>query len=208
MNDMVSKFCGAYEAATRDRTSGMNEDDVLKRAHDLFLNNHKTKFTFEHAWKELRGDQKWCLLSVNGSSSKRTKFDDGSHSASSHAATSASVDAEGTRRPPGVKAAKARAKRLLVEEKEVVDFNNMWSIKKEDLAIKEKITKMKLLESLVNKQVPLDEDEEVLRKKTRKRVDELTGVECKRCLVVECKTKMSCSGVVSRTKKWSARDVL
>ncbi|KAJ4917300.1 Uncharacterized protein Rs2_02850 [Raphanus sativus] len=117
-------------------------------------------------------------------------------------------NAEGTRRPPGVKAAKARAKRLLVEEKEVVDFNNMWSIKKEDLAIKEKITKMKLLESLVNKQVPLDEDEEVLRKKTRKRVDELTGVECKRCLVVECKTKMSCSGVVSRTKKWSARDVL
>ncbi|KAG2308560.1 hypothetical protein Bca52824_028308 [Brassica carinata] len=111
---------------------------------------------------------KWCLLSVNGSSSKRRKFDDGSHSASSHAATNennASVDAEGTCRPPGVKAAKARAKKPLVEEKEISDFHNMWSIKKEDLAMKEKITKMKLLDSLVNKQVPLDEYEEVLKKK-------------------------------------------
>ncbi|XP_018479747.1 glutathione S-transferase T3-like [Raphanus sativus] len=168
MNDKVNKFCGAYEAATRNRTSGMNEDDVLKMAHDIFLNNHQKKFTFEHAWKELRDDQKWCLLSVNGSSSKRRKFDNGSHSESSHAATNetnASVDAEGTPRPPGVKAAKAQKWKKVGEEKEVAGFNNMWSIKKEDLAMKTEITKMRLLESLVNKQVPLDEYEEVLKKK-------------------------------------------
>ena len=41
----------------------------------------------------------------------------------------------------------------------------MWSIKKEDLVMKEKISKMKLLESLVAKQVPLADYEEALKKK-------------------------------------------
>ncbi|KAF3485114.1 hypothetical protein F2Q69_00052362 [Brassica cretica] len=58
MNDLVCKFCGAYEAATREKTSGCNENDVLKRAHEIFYNNHKKKFTLEHAWKELRNNQK------------------------------------------------------------------------------------------------------------------------------------------------------
>ncbi|KAF3559111.1 hypothetical protein F2Q69_00017083 [Brassica cretica] len=41
----------------------------------------------------------------------------------------------------------------------------MWSIKQHDLAMKENVSKMKLLESLVAKQVPLDDYEEALRKK-------------------------------------------
>ena len=73
LNDLVCKFCGAYEAATRERTSGMNENDVLKLAHEIFFNNYQKKFTLEHAWKELRADQKWCELSTakNGSSPKK-----------------------------------------------------------------------------------------------------------------------------------------
>uniref|UniRef100_A0A0D3DAG6 Myb-like domain-containing protein n=1 Tax=Brassica oleracea var. oleracea TaxID=109376 RepID=A0A0D3DAG6_BRAOL len=62
INDIVSKFCGAYEAATREKASGQNENDVVKPAHQIFYNNHKKKFNLEHAWKELRNDQKWCDL--------------------------------------------------------------------------------------------------------------------------------------------------
>ena len=58
INDLVSKFCGSYEAATREKTSGQNETDVLKLAHQIFYNNYKQRFTLEHAWKELRHDQK------------------------------------------------------------------------------------------------------------------------------------------------------
>uniref|UniRef100_A0A0D3D9D3 Myb-like domain-containing protein n=1 Tax=Brassica oleracea var. oleracea TaxID=109376 RepID=A0A0D3D9D3_BRAOL len=64
INDLVSKFCGAYEAATIEKSSGQNENDVLKLAHEIFFTNYKKKFTLEHAWKELRNDQKWCDFST------------------------------------------------------------------------------------------------------------------------------------------------
>ncbi|XP_013607572.1 glutathione S-transferase T3-like [Brassica napus] len=108
MNDLVCNFCGAYEAATREKTSGQDENDVLKHAHEIFFNNHKKKFTLEHAWKGLHNDQKWCDLSSakNEVGSKRRKLEDGSHSAFSQANETAVAD-EGTTRPTGVKAAKA-----------------------------------------------------------------------------------------------------
>ncbi|KAF8106372.1 hypothetical protein N665_0142s0011 [Sinapis alba] len=56
INDLVSKFAGSYEAATREKTSGQNKVDVLKHAHEIFYNNYKKKFMLEHAWKELRND--------------------------------------------------------------------------------------------------------------------------------------------------------
>uniref|UniRef100_A0A0D3E428 Myb-like domain-containing protein n=1 Tax=Brassica oleracea var. oleracea TaxID=109376 RepID=A0A0D3E428_BRAOL len=69
LNDLVCKFCGAYEAATRERTSGMNENDVVKLAHEIFFSNYKKRFTLEHAWHELRNDQKWrhMFMSCTGS---------------------------------------------------------------------------------------------------------------------------------------------
>ncbi|XP_013630739.1 PREDICTED: glutathione S-transferase T3-like [Brassica oleracea var. oleracea] len=64
INDLVNKFCGAYESASRERSSGQNENDILKLAHEIFFNNHQNKFNLEHAWKELRNDQKWCELFI------------------------------------------------------------------------------------------------------------------------------------------------
>ena len=64
MNDLVCKFCGSYEAATREKSSGQNENDILKLAHQIFYSNHNKKFTLDHAWKELRNDQKWCEQST------------------------------------------------------------------------------------------------------------------------------------------------
>ncbi|KAF2581816.1 hypothetical protein F2Q68_00003252 [Brassica cretica] len=41
----------------------------------------------------------------------------------------------------------------------------MWSIKKHDLVMKERLSKMKLLDSLIAKQDPLPDYEEALKKK-------------------------------------------
>ena len=43
INDIVNKFCGAYEAASREKSSGQNENDIVKLAHEIFYNNHKRK---------------------------------------------------------------------------------------------------------------------------------------------------------------------
>ncbi|KAF8100393.1 hypothetical protein N665_0225s0011 [Sinapis alba] len=169
INDLVNKFCGAYEAASREKSSSHNENDVLKLAHEIFYNNHKKKFTLEHAWRELRNDQKWCELSSSKTqgSAKRRRGDEGTQSSSSHATENTNAeDDQGTPRPPGVKAAKGHGKKKdLAEGKALTEFQSMWSIKKEDLAMKERLSKMKLLESLLAKQEPIAEYEEALKKK-------------------------------------------
>ncbi|XP_013617062.1 PREDICTED: glutathione S-transferase T3-like [Brassica oleracea var. oleracea] len=98
--------------------------------------NHKKKFTLEHAWKELCNDQKWSELSTakNDGSSKKRKVDDASQSESSQAIE---TDDERTNRPRGVKASKAGGKKAMVDGKEVAKFQTMWTIKKQDLEIKE-----------------------------------------------------------------------
>uniref|UniRef100_A0A0D3ASC5 Myb-like domain-containing protein n=1 Tax=Brassica oleracea var. oleracea TaxID=109376 RepID=A0A0D3ASC5_BRAOL len=166
INDLVCKFCGAFEAATRERTSGQNETDVLKLAHEIFFTNYNKKFTLEHARKELRNDQKWSELSTakaEGSSKKRKSMDV-SHSASSKAIDVDSGD-ESTTRPPRVKAAKARYKKPIGDAKNYEEFQTMWSLKKEDLTMKKELSKIKLLETLIAKEGPLADYEETLKKK-------------------------------------------
>uniref|UniRef100_A0A0D2ZWS3 No apical meristem-associated C-terminal domain-containing protein n=1 Tax=Brassica oleracea var. oleracea TaxID=109376 RepID=A0A0D2ZWS3_BRAOL len=109
------KRIAAYFAATasREKTSGQNENDVLKLAHEIFFNNPQKKIILEHAWKELRNDQKWCELSYQGTA-KRRKYDEGSQSETSHANETGTEE-----RPSGVKAAKGEKKKN-VEGKETL----------------------------------------------------------------------------------------
>ncbi|XP_048612540.1 glutathione S-transferase T3-like [Brassica napus] len=172
INDQVNKFCGAYESATREKSSGQNENDVLKHAHEIYYNNHKKKFTLEHAWKELRNDQKWCELcsSKTTASGKKRKFDESAQSASSYAFETTTGEAEqATMRPLGVKASKRHGKKTMGDGKALDELESMWRIRKEDLAVKERMPKMKLLDSLVGK-ADLPEYEEDLKKKL---IDEL-----------------------------------
>ncbi|XP_013594880.1 PREDICTED: glutathione S-transferase T3-like [Brassica oleracea var. oleracea] len=131
INELVCNFCGAYEAASREKTSGQNGNDVLKLAHQIFYTNHKNKLLMEHAWKELRNDQKWCEASA--------------------------AKNEGT--------SKAHGKKTVAEEKAMKEFETMWSIRQHDLALKERLSKMRLLYSLIAKKKPLLEYEEALKKK-------------------------------------------
>uniref|UniRef100_A0A0D3CQA7 No apical meristem-associated C-terminal domain-containing protein n=1 Tax=Brassica oleracea var. oleracea TaxID=109376 RepID=A0A0D3CQA7_BRAOL len=123
----------------------------------------KKKFNLEHAWKELRNDQKWCELYTckAGGSGKRRKLDDGAHSSASHASETMNNEAdEAATRPPGVKASMG-----LARNKAETEYQRMWNIKKEDMAMRDRILKMKLLDNLMAKTEPLAEDEEALQKK-------------------------------------------
>ncbi|XP_024011218.1 glutathione S-transferase T3-like [Eutrema salsugineum] len=151
LNDQVCKFVGAYEAAQKQRTSGQNENDVMKAAHEIFFNDYLIKFTLEHAWRELRHDQKWCTTfnpaTKDGEKAKRRKVDDTANSSSS-VADDVFVEA----RPPGVKASKAKAKKSAggkAQEKEVKDYTSVWEIKQRDLELKDKLIDKRLLEKLV-----------------------------------------------------------
>ncbi|KAF2552770.1 hypothetical protein F2Q68_00035075 [Brassica cretica] len=59
----------------------------------------------------------------------------------------------------------AWVKKTKVDEKGLSGFQTMWSIKQHDLAMKERLSKMSLLDSLIGKQEPLSECEEALKKK-------------------------------------------
>ncbi|WZZ66452.1 hypothetical protein YC2023_077822 [Brassica napus] len=73
INEQVCKFVGCYDAALRAQRSGQNDDDVMRAAQEYFFNDHSVKFIMEHAWRELRHDQKWCSTYVtkDGGSQKR-----------------------------------------------------------------------------------------------------------------------------------------
>ncbi|KAF8093494.1 hypothetical protein N665_0383s0121 [Sinapis alba] len=140
------------------------------KMNDLLTKSSSTtkKFTLEHAWKELRNDQKWCDLSTAKTerSSKRRKCDEGAQSSTSQATENKTGEAdEGTDRPPGVKSAKSLGKRTMEQGKGLAEFERMWSFKQEDLTRKERLSKMGLLDRLLAKTEPIPEYEEALKKK-------------------------------------------
>uniref|UniRef100_A0A1J3C821 NAD(P)H dehydrogenase (quinone) n=1 Tax=Noccaea caerulescens TaxID=107243 RepID=A0A1J3C821_NOCCA len=171
INDNVRKFVGCYEAAKRQKTSGCSDTDVRKVAYEIFFNDHKVKFNLEHAWMELCNDQKWCASSTckGEGSSKRRKLDD--QSTSSHTFTQ--LEDQQMARPQGVKAAKAKGKRSVsksgTEESEstsLLEFQRMQTIKeKKNLAVKERLSKVGLLDSLIARKKPLSELEMALKNK-------------------------------------------
>ncbi|XP_013632658.1 PREDICTED: glutathione S-transferase T3-like [Brassica oleracea var. oleracea] len=169
INEGVCKFVGSFEAATKQRTSGQNEDAVLKAAHEIFFNDYKVKFSLEHAWRELRNDQKWCgtqRSSQQSSGSKRKRVGEEQSFQSSASMPSVNGEVEAMDRPIGVKAAKAKAKRPVGEEVKIPQgFKDMWEMRTKDLAFKDKLSNKKLLDSLIAKKEPLTELEVALKNK-------------------------------------------
>ncbi|KAF3606011.1 hypothetical protein DY000_02045971 [Brassica cretica] len=130
---------------------GQNENDVLKSAHQSFHSDHNTKFTLEHAWCILRHEQKW--LSLNTAAQKRKATESFSQATDNNVG-----DQE--MRPEGIKAAKAS--RNSGKGKAYGDYKSMWDLKMEDLAQKEKLSKLAILDTLLAKKEPLSESEEVV----------------------------------------------
>ncbi|KAL0856464.1 hypothetical protein Bca101_061617 [Brassica carinata] len=158
INDLTNKFCAAYAAAERQMSSGQSDTDLLKMAHDIFFSDQNSKFNLEHAWCVLRFEQKWLSLNTPtpGGTSKRKNGEGGSEPSSPHVS-------EPEIRPEGVKAAKA--KRNCAKEKSVAEYTTIFQMKKEDLAMKERLTKLAILDTLLAKTTPLSEAEEVVKNK-------------------------------------------
>ena len=89
--------------------------------------------------------------------SRKRKCEDGADS-------SASQPSE-NKRPAGVKASKAAGKKTMSEENSVNRFQSMWDIKQKELEVKERLSKMSILDSLIAKKEPLADYEEALKKK-------------------------------------------
>ena len=147
VNEQVCKFVGSYEAALKEQSSGQNENDVMKSAHDIFLNDYQVKFTLEHAWRELRFDQKWRSNSVSKDGAKEKKKEP----------VETVPDSEEVR-PPGVKACKAAKHKKHGNE---AAFDRLESI----LDLKQNISKQKLLERLLSKKDTLTDSEVSLKDK-------------------------------------------
>ena len=152
INEQVCKFVGCYDAALRGQRSGQNDDDVMKAALDSFFNIYQRKFGLEHAWRELRHDQKWCTTYMvkDGGKEKRKQVVD--------LDTEDEVP-EHEARPVGVKAAKAAGKRKKSGKEE--EMSQLEAIRE----MKGKLSKQKILERLLAKKDPLSEMEESLKLK-------------------------------------------
>ncbi|XP_013583369.1 PREDICTED: glutathione S-transferase T3-like [Brassica oleracea var. oleracea] len=122
-----------YEVTLKEQTSGQNENDVMKAAHDIFLNDYHVKFSLEHAWRELRFDQKRRSNSVSRDGGKEKRKE----------AAEVVPDLEEVR-PPGVKACKAAKCKKHGNE---TTFDQIQSM----LVVKQNISKQKLLDRLLAK---------------------------------------------------------
>ena len=143
VNEQVCKFVGCHEAALKEQTSGQNENDVMKAAHDIFLNDFNVKFALEHCWRELRFDQKWRshALSKDGGKEKRKE-----------ACPEVVADDEEVR-PPGVKASKAAKRKKHGNEAAYDQIETM-------LALKNNISKQKILDRLIGRNEETLSDQE------------------------------------------------
>ncbi|KAF3511477.1 hypothetical protein F2Q69_00002003 [Brassica cretica] len=113
-------------------TSSPSSVERMKR----LLGKKQTRFNFEHAWKELRHDQKWCELATakNDGSLKKRKCEDGGDSKSSQATEN--------KRPPGVKAAKKASQKTVFSDDNLNKFQSMWTMRQADLAAKERLSQL------------------------------------------------------------------
>lgn len=145
VNEQVCKFVGCHEAALKEQASGQNENDVMKAAHDIFLNDYGAKFVLEHCWRELRFDQKWRSFSCSKDGGKEKRKE----------ACPEVVADDAEVRPPGVKAAKRK------KHGNEHAYDQVQSM----LAMKNSISKQKILERLLGKNEDTLSDEEVCLKK-------------------------------------------
>ncbi|XP_022563910.2 glutathione S-transferase T2-like [Brassica napus] len=158
INDLTNKFCGAFATAERQMTSGQNDTDLLKLAHQIFYSDHNMKFNLEHAWCVLRHEQKWISLNTPKPPGTSKRKSGGESSQTSHTNVG-----DNEVRPIGIKAAKA--KRSNGQGKSMAEYTTIWEMKKEDLAMKEKLSKLAILDTLLAKKEPLSEAEEVVKNK-------------------------------------------
>ncbi|XP_013623740.1 PREDICTED: glutathione S-transferase T3-like [Brassica oleracea var. oleracea] len=155
----VSRFCGTYADAKREKASGMNDLDILQNAHQIFTLLYKKKFGLEYAWNVLRFEQKWCDHTPMNPTPKTTSSN--KRKADDAAPSTESVVGEHESRPPGIKAMKRLRNKGKDKDAPASNISQIWEIKQKDLDVKKELQKMSLLDTLIARNDTLDEDEKV-----------------------------------------------
>ncbi|XP_019085083.1 PREDICTED: glutathione S-transferase T3-like [Camelina sativa] len=164
INDQTNKFCAAMATAERLNSSGHSEIDILKNAHEIYFTEHNKRFNLEHCWCLLKNEQKWLSLNAINTppsqpATKRKPAAEGSQSSSCNVENCED-------RPEGVKAAKVkRNNSQSTNTKSLAEYKSMWDVKKEELAEKEKLQKLAILDTLLAKKEPLNASEEIIMNK-------------------------------------------
>ena len=161
INDQTNKFCAAFAAAERQITSGQSDNDVLKLAHEIFYSDQGQKFTLEHPWCVLRHEQKW--ISLNTPTPTGSKRKSGEVSSQTSSAAVGEVSSDSSMRPEGIKAAKPN--RNIRKGKAIEDYKTIMEGKMEELARKEKLSKLAILDTLLAKKDPPSLSEETVKNK-------------------------------------------
>ncbi|XP_013653945.1 glutathione S-transferase T2-like [Brassica napus] len=151
LESLVRASRGGLGLTSKSR-SDQNDDDVMKDALDSFFNIYEHKFSLEHAWRELRHDQKWCFTYIvkDGGKDKRKEVVDFDRE---------DEVVEPESRPVDVKAAKAASKRKKSGKEE--EMSQLQTT----MEMKEKLYKQKILDRLLAKKDPLSEMKETLKLK-------------------------------------------
>jgi hypothetical protein len=106
MSSKINKWIGAYESAKRLQGSGWSENDVLRKAQELYACGGTNKFILMEEWQALR-DQPRYLSQVGGNIGSGSSGSKRSHDGDA----SGSNSVGSTARPMGREAAKKKAKK-------------------------------------------------------------------------------------------------
>ena len=80
-NQIYNKLLGEYH-------SGRSDDQLKEYAREVFYQNCKKRFNYEHVWVILKNDPKWRVTAPISTSSKRAKNNkSGAYTSSSNAET-------------------------------------------------------------------------------------------------------------------------
>uniref|UniRef100_A0A0D3AJT2 Xylanase inhibitor C-terminal domain-containing protein n=1 Tax=Brassica oleracea var. oleracea TaxID=109376 RepID=A0A0D3AJT2_BRAOL len=149
-----------YASSPHAKASGDNREHL----NYIYFADHGKKITLNHAWCMLSYEQKWLSLNTPkpAGNSKRKET-------CSQASSNSVGDPEV--RPEGIKAAKAKKKNS-APLRSLSECQTVWEMKKEDLLmrkedllIKERLTKLAILDTLLAKKDPLTEPEEATKNK-------------------------------------------
>ena len=144
MMPTVNAFNQIYNKLLDEHHSGWSDDQLKEHAREIFYQNHKKRFNYEHVWVILKNDPKWRATAPLSMSSKRAKDDEsGAYTISSNAETN-----DDEVRPIRQKAAKAQLKRKRkakeTAKKGAEDWWGMWNdfleTQKEKIAAAQKLS--------------------------------------------------------------------
>ncbi|CAA7017820.1 unnamed protein product [Microthlaspi erraticum] len=167
VNKEVQKFCGCFDQASRQATSGQSDDDVYQMAYKFYNQDMKTNFILEHAWRALKNDQKWCSL-YRDKGKTQTK-----RSQPAGSVDGGVMEEQVEERPIGVKAAKAakfkatKTGKRTTEEREaaMTNLQSVAALSDKQFANKHTLADKHFLASLLGRTEPLNDIEKALKDK-------------------------------------------